>query len=95
MDIERDKVLRFLQDGSSTMFVYEMRCGYEWMRHAKNISLFKQALNKLTKEIKDNRGPSYHRMEMLIQLQERKKVVWMEGPAGWTTWMEDHNSILQ
>ncbi|GLJ52566.1 hypothetical protein SUGI_1118690 [Cryptomeria japonica] len=29
MDIERDKFLWFLQDGSSTMFVYEMRCGYD------------------------------------------------------------------
>ena len=31
---------------------------------------------------------------MLAQIQERKDIVWMEGPLRWTAWVDSYPDIL-
>ncbi|XP_057845370.1 uncharacterized protein LOC131054791 isoform X1 [Cryptomeria japonica] len=88
MNIERNKLLRFLKDGRATMSV-EMQDGYEWARLAENQTSFDKAVKKLIKDLRDNRHPPFNRIEMCSQILARKKVAWMEGEQGWTTWLED------
>ncbi|XP_057860189.2 transcription factor MYB8-like [Cryptomeria japonica] len=95
INVEREKLLRFLKDGHATMFIYEMKDGFEWARIAENHVAFDDALKKLIKELKDSRGPYFDKLEMFTQILDRKKVVWMEGPQGWTTWLENQDEILQ
>lgn len=77
------------------MFVYEMQDGYEWARLAKNQVSFDKVVKKLIKDLQDSRPPPFNRIEMCSQILARKKVVWMEGEQGWTTWMEDLDEVLQ
>lgn len=69
MNAEKLKLLRFLKHGNATMFINEMKDGYEWRCNEDNISSFEEALKKLNNEIKDNREPSYAQVEMLAQIQ--------------------------
>lgn len=59
MNVERNKLLRFLKDGHATMFIYEMKDGYEWRRNMNNLSSFEEALKKLNHEVRINRELSY------------------------------------
>ncbi|XP_059067565.1 uncharacterized protein LOC131858359 [Cryptomeria japonica] len=94
MNAEGHKLLMFLKDGHTTMFINEMKDGYVWRRNEDNLSSFEEALKKLNNKIKDSREPSYAQVEMLAQIQSQKTIVWMEGPQGWTTWVEPHDDIL-
>ncbi|XP_059076993.1 uncharacterized protein LOC131876187 [Cryptomeria japonica] len=94
MNAERHKLLRFLKDGHATMFINEMKDGYDWRRNEDNLSSFEEALKKLNNEIKDNRKPSFAQVEMLTQIQSQKTIVWMEGPKGWVAWVEPHDDTL-
>ncbi|XP_059065796.1 uncharacterized protein LOC131857363 [Cryptomeria japonica] len=95
MNLERNKLLRFVKDGKATMFVHEMQNGYEWARIAENQTSFDKAVKKLIKDLQDSRPPPFNRIEMCSQILARKKVVWMEGEQGWTMWLEDRDEILQ
>ncbi|XP_059068323.1 uncharacterized protein LOC131858872 [Cryptomeria japonica] len=94
LNLERNKLRRFLRDGHATMFVYELKGGLDWRRNFDDLSSFEHALRMLNNEIRDNRQPSAEHLEMLSQIQDRKNIVWMEGPQGWTAWVEHYNNIL-
>ena len=51
MNLECDKLLSFLKDGHASMFIYEMKHGYEWASIIEDKSAFDKALDKLIKEI--------------------------------------------
>ena len=51
MNLERDKLLRFLKDGHAKMFIYEMKHGFEWARIIEDKNAFDKALDSLIEEI--------------------------------------------
>lgn len=55
INVERNKLLRFLKDGHTTMFIYEMKDGYEWRRNRDNLSSFEEVLKRLNNEVRTNR----------------------------------------
>lgn len=59
-----------------------------------NFVNFEATLKKLTNEVNKNKNATGHQISMLAQIQEKKNIVWMEGPRGWTAWVEDHAYIL-
>ena len=64
MNLERDKLLRFLKDGHVEMFIYEMKHGFEWGRIIEDKNAFNKALDSLIEEIRHTRTPSYDRLDM-------------------------------
>lgn len=76
------------------MFIYEMKDGFEWATIVDNQTAFDAALGKLVQDIRDNNGHRFDRLDMFSQILERKKVVWMEGSLGWTTWIENMDDVL-
>ena len=94
MMIERDKLRRFLQDGHATFFYYELKHGYQWRRTLDDLQAFEQACNRLNKEICKKVKVSKEELFRSMQIQERKSIVWMEGPLGWTTWVVNYYDVL-
>ena len=94
MKLEKDKLERFLHDGHATMFIYEMKHGLEQASIIDDRAAFEEALKQLIKEMRDIRGPFFHRLEFFAHILEWKKVVWMEGELGWTAWIDDCDDIL-
>ena len=94
MNLERNKLMRFLKDGHAGMFIYEMKYGYEMANILEDKNAFEKALGSLAKEVRRIGTPSYDKMDMYAQCLERKKVIWMEGAQGWMTWLEDRDDVL-
>ncbi|XP_057861679.2 uncharacterized protein LOC131070153 [Cryptomeria japonica] len=92
MMIDKDKLRRFLKTGHTTSFVYEMKHGYEWRKNIDDIKAFDKTLNKMNQEIRRNKNTKKEVLAMPIQ--ENKKVVWMDGDKGWTTWVDAIDGIL-
>ena len=82
MLIEREKLRRFLHDG------------YQWHRTLDDLQVFTHACNRLTKEIKEKGHARKEELFMLMHIQEHKRIVWMEGPLGWTAWVDTPYDIL-
>ena len=95
MKLEMDKLKRFLHDGLPTIFIYEMKHGLELASILDNQTAFGKVLKELLKEIHENRGPFSDKHDFFAQTLEWKKVVWMEGELGWTTWFDDHDDVLE
>ena len=55
---------------------------------------FDDALAKLMQDIKDNKNPKIDNLDDFSQLLGQKKVIWMEGLLGWTTWIDKFDDIL-
>ena len=94
MNLEYDKLLRFLKDGHTVMFIYEMTHGYEMDSTLADKKAFDKALDSLIDEIRCTSAPFYDKLDMYAQCFDRMKVVWMEGVQGWMTWFEDRGDIL-
>ncbi|XP_057827373.2 uncharacterized protein LOC131038833 [Cryptomeria japonica] len=88
MIIEKNKFLRFLKERQAKMFVHELENGYKWRQAAKEHKSIDLALESLGIEIGKTKDPVMEHIQMLSQLLEGKQELWMEGPLGWTTWME-------
>ena len=82
MNLEQEKLLRFLRDGHASMLIYAMKDGFEWANVVDNQIVFDEALEKLIQDITNNKGPSFDELEIFTQIMEWKKVVWMEGSLG-------------
>ena len=61
--------------------------GYELASIMENQVAFDEALDKIMQEIKNSKDPSADNLHVFHQLLDQKKVIWMEGPLGWTTWI--------
>jgi hypothetical protein len=94
MVIERDKMRRFLCDGRATFYYYELKHGYQWRRTLDDFRIFELLCNQLNKEVRDKENPRKEELAMLMQIQEHKSIVWMEGPLGWMTWVDIHHDVL-
>ena len=94
MVIERDKMRRFLCDGRATFYYYELKHGYQWRRTLDDFRIFELLCNQLNKEVRDKENPRKEEFAMLMQIQEHKSIVWMEGPLGWMTWVDIHHDVL-
>ena len=94
MNLECDKLMRFLKDGHTVMFIYAMEHGYEMANIIEDKNAFDKALESLIEEIRCTGAPSYDKMDMYAQCLDREKIVWMEGAQGWTTWLENVDDIL-
>ena len=46
-NLEQRKLLRFLRDGHASMFIYEMKDGFEWTTIVDNHMAFDAVLGKL------------------------------------------------
>ena len=84
MKLEENKLKRFLHDGH----------GLERASIVVDQAAFEATLKRLLKEIRDTRGPFVDRLDFFAHILESKKIAWMEGEQGWTTWIEDHDDIL-
>ncbi|GLJ33985.1 hypothetical protein SUGI_0683500 [Cryptomeria japonica] len=94
MMIEKEKLSRFLKMGHSAMFVFEMKDGYNYRNHMNNMVLFNKTVKKLHKEIVKNKNATDDQIKMIAQIQANKSIAWMEGPLGWTAWMEQYEDLL-
>ena len=94
MVIEKDKLSRFLKDGKASFFVQDLKFGYQWRRTMDNLWMFEHTCWKLIQTIKRNHNARKEDIYMLSQIQEHKTIVWMEGPLGWTTWVDLYCDIL-
>jgi hypothetical protein len=94
MNLDREKLVRFLRDGHGEMFIYEMQHGYELGSIIEDKNALDKAIDRMVEEIAHTCSSPYYMLGMYAQCMDRKKVVWMEGPQGWTTWLEDQNNIL-
>ena len=94
MLIERDKMRRFLHDGHATFSYYELKHGYQWCRTLDDLQAFEQAYNRLNREISKKVNARKEDLFRLMQIQEHKSVVWMEGPLGWTAWVVNYYDVL-
>ena len=90
----RRKLLRFLRDDRATMFIYEMSNGYELATTMDNQMAFDEALAKLLQEIKTSKSPSADNLHVFHQLMAQKKAIWMEGPLGWTSWVNKFEDFI-
>lgn len=93
LNLEKRKLLRFLRDGRATMFIYEMQNGYELASVLDNQMAFDEALAKLMQEIQNSKNPSVDNLQVFHQLLEQKKAIWMEGPLGWTSWVNKFEDV--
>ncbi|XP_057851145.2 uncharacterized protein LOC131061466 [Cryptomeria japonica] len=93
LNLEKRKLLRFLRDGRATMFIYEMQNGYELASVLDNQMAFDEALAKLMQEIQNSKNPSVDNLQVFHQLLEQKKAIWMEGPIGWTSWVNKFEDV--
>ena len=94
MVIEQEKMRRFLHDGHATFYYYEFKHGYQWRRTLDDFHIFEQVCSKLNKEIRENGMARKEELFMLTQIQEHKSIVSMEGPLGWTAWIDIHYDVL-
>ena len=94
MLIERDKMRRFLHDGHAAFFYYELKHGYQWRRTLDDLQAFEHACIGLNREISKKVNARKEDLFKLMQIQERKNVVWMEGPLGWTAWVVNYYDVL-
>ncbi|XP_059074828.1 uncharacterized protein LOC131874899 [Cryptomeria japonica] len=94
MMIEREKLIRFLKMGHSTMFVFEMKDGYDYRNHMNNMVFFNKTVKKLHKEITKNKNATDDQIKMIAQIQVNKSIAWMEGPLGWTAWVDQFEDLL-
>ncbi|XP_059064196.1 uncharacterized protein LOC131856424 [Cryptomeria japonica] len=94
MMIERKKLERFLKTGHASFYYYELKNGYLWRRTLEDLHAFDQACDKLRKEIRKNANPKMEELSLLSQVQAHKNIIWMEGPQGWTAWVDDFYDIL-
>ena len=94
MLIERDKMRRFLHDGHAAFFYYELKHGYQWRRTLDDLQAFEQACIRLNREISKKVNATKEYLFRLMQIQERKSVIWMEGPLGWTAWVVIYYDVL-
>ena len=94
MIIEKDKLSRLLKDGQATFFVHELKYGYQWRRTMDNLRMFEHMCWKLIQAIKRNHNARKEEIFMISQIQERKTIVWREGPLGWTAWVDLYCDIL-
>ncbi|XP_059069967.1 uncharacterized protein LOC131859829 [Cryptomeria japonica] len=94
MMIERKKLERFLKTGHTSFYYYELKNGYLWRRTLEDLHAFDQACDKLRKEIRKNANPRMEELSLLSQVQAHKNIIWMEGPQGWTAWVDDFYDIL-
>ncbi|XP_057829859.1 uncharacterized protein LOC131040918 [Cryptomeria japonica] len=94
MMIERKKLERFLKTGHASFYYYELKNGYLWWRSLEDLHAFDQACDKLRKEIRKNANPRMEELSLLSQVQAHKNIIWMEGPQGWTAWVDDFYDIL-
>ena len=55
--------------------------------------VFDEALAKLMQEIQNSKNPSVDNLQVFHQLLEQKKAIWMEGPLGWTSWVNKFEDV--
>ncbi|XP_059067540.1 uncharacterized protein LOC131858343 [Cryptomeria japonica] len=94
MIMEKEKLRKFLKDGQSTFFLYELKYGYQWHRSLDDLRIFESTCWRLNQVIKRNQISRKEETFMLAQIQERKNIVWMEGPQGWTAWVDTFPDVL-
>lgn len=75
MNLEHDKLLRFLKAGYAKMFIYEMKHGIEWAKVIEDKNAFDKALDNMIELICCTGTPAYDRLDIYSQCLERKKVV--------------------
>ncbi|XP_059068394.1 uncharacterized protein LOC131858924 [Cryptomeria japonica] len=85
---------QILQDGHSTMFVFEMKDGYDYRNHMNNMVFFNKTVKKLHKEITKNKNATDDQIKMIAQIQANKSIAWMEGPLRWTAWVDQFEDLL-
>ena len=90
MLINKDNLKRFLEDGQVTFLYNDLKHGYQWGRTLEDLHAFDQACKGLNREIMKNINARKEELLILTQIQEHKNIVWMEGPLGWTTWIDVH-----
>ena len=78
MLIERDKMRRF----------------HQWRRTLDDLQAFEQACIGLNKEISKKVNARKEDLSRLMQTQECKSVIWMEGPLGWIAWVVNFYDVL-
>ena len=78
MLIERDKMRRF----------------HQWRRTLDDLQAFEQACIGPNKEISKKVNAKKEDLSRLMQTQECKSVIWMEGPLGWTAWVVIYYDVL-
>ena len=76
------------------MFIYEMKDGSEWSSIDDNQTTFDVAPGKLIQDIRDNNGLRFDKLHIYTHILEPKKVVWIEGALGWTTWIDNLDNVL-
>ena len=94
MSIERDKMRRFLHDGHASFFYYDLKHGYQRRRTLDELQAFEHACIGLNREISKKVNDRKEDLFMLMQIQERKRIVWMEGNLGWTAWTVNFYDVL-
>ncbi|XP_057873664.2 uncharacterized protein LOC131079670 [Cryptomeria japonica] len=94
MMMEKDKLRRFLKDGHAIVFVYELKHGHEWRRNFDDLQMFERTCKRPNQEIRKNINSRENEIFMLTQIRECKIIVWMEGPLGWTAWVDTHYDVL-
>lgn len=82
MLLDRDKLKRLLWDSHYTMFMYELRNGFDW-RCMDNEVNFNYAVSKLNEDYRRKGSQADKNMVYtLAQIQKNMSIVWMEGPLG-------------
>ena len=94
MMFEKEKLRRLLKDGQAKFFFYELKYGYQWRRTLDDLRIFENTCWRLNQVIRRNQNSRKQEFFMLAQFQERKDIVWMEGPLGWTAWVDSYPDIL-
>ncbi|XP_059064479.1 uncharacterized protein LOC131856642 [Cryptomeria japonica] len=89
MIMERKKLKRFLKAGQATFYYYELKNGYMWRRTLEDLRAFESACNKLKEEIRKSANMRMDEIALLSQVQAHKSIIWMEGPLGWTAWVDN------
>ena len=94
MMIDKDKLKKFLKDGYATFFIYELKHGLFWEKALDDFQMFEGACNCLNHEIRKRKNIDIEELCILNEIQSKKNIVWMEGPLGWTTWVDLYEDIL-
>lgn len=65
------------------------------MRHGDNQILFERVVAKLNANLRRNKRKTDKDVALMLeQIQKNRSLTWMEGPLGWTAWVENKNYVF-
>lgn len=93
MSLAKKKFERFLKDGHTRVFIYELSHGYTWSRANMERTPFVNSLDAFMEEINEGRNMERQYLAQLAThgdflVRDDKMIVWMDEPLRWTTWVD-------